>query len=551
MKFIYRKNIIILLSTIFICTSLHGQVKLANNWFFGRGAGLTWDSPQDNITANGVAETGTGNAVLSGLPAQLTGSVMWTVEGCFSLSDSNGDILFYSDGSRIYNKNNVIMLNGDNLAGNYSSAQSGIMIPYPLDPTKYIVVTLIDWFNQNEASNSGNICYSVIDLNGDGGNGEIITGQKNVPLLGATGITAESVTSVQHANGQDYWIVAPGKSEYQNAFPNPSYPVTSTALNVWLVDENGVNATAPAHIYTFPMDSIAIDMGNPNGYLRFSPDGRQFVWATWLGNTKVIYGNFDNRTGEFSNIKAMDNEVNYGVSFSRSGKYLYLSNPYQDNNQNSTRGFRVYDFVELLNASEPNTITPIKSYNFSATERPGGLQLGPDGRLYMSLQTSDTLRFVDNPEDPANLRMYDIPHFFQGRGQLYHYTSHVLTDTTLRQQTGISSFADYLFRLPLSGDYNLCMNTEGTYRMSFVQGIGNNEIINLEWDFGDGNIVNQPITSGIYDITQTHTFTKSGDFRIKVTPQTLGGGIDDAQISTFEVKVTPCLMPVNPNIHWY
>ena len=34
---------------------------------------------------------------------------LYTFEGCESISDENGNLLFYSDGKNVYNRNNNIM----------------------------------------------------------------------------------------------------------------------------------------------------------------------------------------------------------------------------------------------------------------------------------------------------------------------------------------------------------------------------------------------------------------------------------------------------------
>ena len=93
----------------------------ANVWYFGQNAGLDFSS---------------------GSPVAITDGQLSTVEGCSSFADSNGDLLFYSDGITVYNKNHQVMQNGNNLGGNPSSSQSGLIVPKPEDPDTYYLFTV-------------------------------------------------------------------------------------------------------------------------------------------------------------------------------------------------------------------------------------------------------------------------------------------------------------------------------------------------------------------------------------------------------------------------
>jgi hypothetical protein len=63
----------------------HSQNQ-ANNWYFGYHAGLSF---------------------ASGNPVALTDGAINTREGCSTISDANGNLLFYSDGVQAWNKNHV------------------------------------------------------------------------------------------------------------------------------------------------------------------------------------------------------------------------------------------------------------------------------------------------------------------------------------------------------------------------------------------------------------------------------------------------------------
>ena len=70
----------------------------SNIWYFGENAGLNFNS---------------------GIPVALIDGQLVRQEGCASISDNNGDLLFYTDGSLVYNKNHLVMPNGSVLTGDF------------------------------------------------------------------------------------------------------------------------------------------------------------------------------------------------------------------------------------------------------------------------------------------------------------------------------------------------------------------------------------------------------------------------------------------------
>ena len=63
----------------------------ANIWYFGQNAGIDFNS---------------------GSPVALTNGQLVTDEGCATISNSSGQLLFYTDGITVYNRNHSIMVNG-------------------------------------------------------------------------------------------------------------------------------------------------------------------------------------------------------------------------------------------------------------------------------------------------------------------------------------------------------------------------------------------------------------------------------------------------------
>ena len=101
------KHIFILFFFCFYSTFCFSQAE-ASVWYFGENAGPKFH-PDGSVTP-------------------LVDGKLNTLKGCATLSDSNGDLMFYTDGITIYNKNHQVMLNGSDLKGDASSTQSATII---------------------------------------------------------------------------------------------------------------------------------------------------------------------------------------------------------------------------------------------------------------------------------------------------------------------------------------------------------------------------------------------------------------------------------------
>src|SRR6185436_12341018 len=104
-----------------LCAVFAAHAQKENNiWCFGNRAGLDFNS---------------------GSPVVFTGAAISTMEGCSSVADSSGNLLFYTDGRTVWNKNHVAMPNGTSLNGGSSSTQSAIIVKMPGNANIYYIFT--------------------------------------------------------------------------------------------------------------------------------------------------------------------------------------------------------------------------------------------------------------------------------------------------------------------------------------------------------------------------------------------------------------------------
>ncbi len=92
-----------------------------NNWYFGNKAGITFNS---------------------GTPVVLTDGQMLVQRASISVSDSLGNLLFYSDGQRVWNRNHQVMPNGTNLQAGLVQDQSVNVIQKIEDDSSYYIFTM-------------------------------------------------------------------------------------------------------------------------------------------------------------------------------------------------------------------------------------------------------------------------------------------------------------------------------------------------------------------------------------------------------------------------
>ncbi|GAA3574694.1 T9SS type B sorting domain-containing protein [Snuella lapsa] len=340
----------------------------AANWYFGYNAGINFNQAANTVT-------------------KLTDGQLTTNEGCASISDGLGNLLFYTDGSNVWNKNHSLMQNGSGLYGDASSTQSAIIVPKPKDPNIYYIFT-VDSRNQRNVNLGLN--YSIVDITSDGGLGAVTA--KNRPLLEKC---SEKLTAVlKDCVSKSVWVMTFASQDgTENVYDT---------FHAFEVSESGVNATSVK-------STFQTLIGDARGYLKLSPDGSKVACAN-VRDGLFIY-DFDPTSGKLSNdISLTINSGNgssfpYGIEFSPNSQLLYVSSSNDffsqsaaDNNPiNHQSTLTQFDLIA----------TDIQNSQITLEERQlyrGGLQLGPDGKIYRALsityeQGSSYLGVINSPNE--------------------------------------------------------------------------------------------------------------------------------------------------------
>jgi len=431
--------------------------KEANFWYFGANAGITFNS---------------------GSPTALVDGKLFTTEGCASISDSDGNLLFYTNGITIWNKQHIPMPNGSGLLGDFSSTQSGIIVPHPDNNGLFYVFTVDDLGEEN------GLRYSIVDINLNGGLGDV-TSDKNILLHTPS---TEKITAVRHANGNDIWVVA----HKFNTNEFTSYLINSSGLNI-----NPVISS----IGYFP-----ISIYDAIGYLKLSPNGSKL--AIVYGQTEILeIFDFDNSTGIISNPIQISSFTSgnpssrvYGVEFSPNNNLLYVSE--------SEDGIYQFDITNFNQVDIENSKTHIlPDFTPDIKELHQALQLGPDGKIYVAHYDYDFLGVINNPDIKGNGCNYEFDGvYLEGKKSLI----------------GLPPFIQSYFSISNVTYINTCFEDTTEF-------ILNNTVDSVIWDFGDPvSGVNNTSTGS----NPTHVFTAPGTYTVTTTA-TLG-----TETSTITTEVT-------------
>jgi hypothetical protein len=333
---------------LFLLPLISYSQKQGNIWYFADSTGLDFNS---------------GNAT----PIS-TGNIFSThgVEGTATICDSSGNLLFYADGEKVWGRNHLVMPNGNGLMGGVSSTQAVFIVPVPGTDTLFYLFTTDEF--QNNLQNG--LRYSLVDICMHGGYGDVVAGQKNILLLDTV---AEKMAVTDHTNGMDYWLVV--HKYYSDAFY--SYHISSA----------GIVDTVISHVGIFEPNQPN-NVGAAIGQMKISPDGTKLALAFSNTYPEVVeLYDFDHTTGIVSNeISLPTNGGEYGVEFSPDNSKLYVT---------CLNAHSLYQYN--ISSGNPASIVASKTLIYNNSWPMAGMQLGPDGRIYIVDNT-----FMDVINDPNN-----------------------------------------------------------------------------------------------------------------------------------------------------
>jgi len=317
------------MAATFCCCHFFSYAQNRNSvWCFGDSAGIDFGS---------------------GLPVTFQ-SGMDSRGSCVSISDNNGNLLFYAatmykyaisidNSTFVFNSTGSVMQDGDSIVGE-GWYQELVIVPNPANDSVYYL------FSINVTGNNG-LVYSIIDMKQNGGLGAVTA--KNIQLQSFEQV--DCLNAVKHGNGRDWWLIF-----------RKSDALTFSSNNDWysyLITPNGIQ--------NLSVQSVG------------SQNRTGGAHTNWLGLIEVY--DFDRCTGLLNNPVTIEPDLGnppypfiWSCEFSPDESKLYVTT-----NQTTSYLFQ-YD----LNAPNiPGSKDTLWSFNLFPYAI-GGLKLAPDNKIYLS-----------------------------------------------------------------------------------------------------------------------------------------------------------------------
>jgi gliding motility-associated-like protein len=425
-----------------------------------------------------------GGLSVATLPASLSFG-----KGCSSISDKDGNLMFYSDGKNLWDRGSYLL---SSLLDGYSACtQSSLFVPDPAGNKLYYIFTT--HLLKTPGLITKGLNYSVLDM---------AKATDTLPVTRLLDETAEKLTGVKHGNGHDYWVVA---HEWgNNSFV--SYKVTAKGVDSLPV------ISSVGMIYSGNYASR-----NSVGYMKLSTDGSRLALAVF-GAKIVEWFDFDNQTGMVSNARQIvspDSGYPYGIEFSPDGTKLYFSsvlNPTTNSNNN------LYQ-VDLIAGTPPVLLNRLV-YDITA------LQLAVDGKIYGTNYTKSFLSVIENPnraDTACNLK------------------ENGLNVAGSSKMLGLPNFIQSFFDIPAINYDTKCDGDQTGFVLTNASNIDS-----IRWDFGD-------VTTGIANsdtlIRPDHRFSVSGNYQVK-TKEWFNGRSFESSVNVTIHKLPPkSFLPIPDSLY--
>lgn len=442
-------HLLLIVFNIFPAGSLLAQ-RQENVWVFGEQSGLNFNS---------------------GLPVPIQSSVTGsTGEAYASVCNENGELLFYTEGSFIWDKNGNLMPNGSNLTGlipanqgvpvTSSSSQGALIVPYPDQDSLYYVFSVTD---VEMGAQSGRLYYSLVNMRLNNGLGDVVPGMKSIFI---DSMLSESITATV-GDRCNVWLISRSQVFQE--------------LRIYEITAMGLNPT--------PIVSPSPGMGH---YMVVSQNRKQLV----VNGDRLRFYNFDPVTGSASLLITLSSS-GYGICFSSDDTKLYTSTT-SSNNQDVV--MYQYDMSSLDSLSIENSRVTIGQLGTFTSH----IKRAVNGKLYF-LSSWNSMGVINQPNLSGSACGFtpDIVSPLIGTEFSYGFPNVVAViphDTFLTsQQRSAGCFAsqtlvtaldtstgwDYVWNTGMTGP-QLTADTPGTYRVTYHTPPCNYHVDTFQVDFPNG-----------------------------------------------------------------
>jgi gliding motility-associated-like protein len=463
--------------TIRSVTNCPKSERQADIWYFGEHAGIEFLD---------------GNAI----PLNNE-NVMVSYKSSAVISDSTGNLLFFTDGKSVWDRTFNNLPYSPSLEGDLGVTQPCLIIPKPGDANLYYIFTVdvLAYMPDNSYETNG-LKYSIVDMRLNKGNGNG-TNDWNVPLLSPV---SQKLTAVYHQNKKDVWII----THKWNSDEFYAYLLTPQGLGDPVISKSGGVQSGDY-----------LTQNNAWGYMKASPDGSKLALAITGTNTVELY-NFDHVTGTVSNPQtytfAYPGVAPYGIEFSQDSRKVYTT-LLAIGNGAPTFPSRIFQFDLNSGFGSPVALDSVSGIRW------GGIQLATDGRIYVSRTVNvpnrkDSLDVIYNPTRPGTDCNYNL---------LGNAPQSRFSLNGGKSIYGLPDFMQSYFERPIFTHDSVCDGDVSRFEITNKANIDS-----VYWEFGDGATSTQ--------LSPTHLYAQPGNYKVRLTESFNGKHFPDSVMVTIYKK---------------
>ncbi len=351
---------VVFLFVLLVSTSAIAQDKRDYQWFMGK----------DQLVGPGIRafKFDFNNRPFA---PELRGMGLNFAQNNVSICDKDGELLLYSNGCAIANREHEVMMNGDDInageffddfwangscLGGYPGRQDMLILQDPADEEGYYVFHKRLDKRSDGKFRSLSLSYSYVDLALDDGLGAVT--EKNVDFYTIEEFLWSYLTAINHSNGEDWWLINPG---------------LDSEFYVFSIDNEGLNLSSIQDAF-HDFDQINASAG---GEAKFSPDGTRYAYFNHTDG--LLLYDFDRETGELSDVRKIDiplvGEAGFATcEWSSNSEFLYLAT--SDSLWQVEVAFEDLEDGKEFIAAHNGVNDPFSTQFFTST-------LGPDCRIYI------------------------------------------------------------------------------------------------------------------------------------------------------------------------
>lgn len=435
-----------------------------SNWLFGDSCSVSFVS---------------GNPTINDLV--LRKRTQKAFEVAVSMSDSLGNLLFYSDGVNLWDNTHTIVNSSPifgwdisiGTASDYkgSSVYGFTAFKVPRQPGKYGIICI----PPQETGYGTQLPYCKISCAIYDANTHTVSPYQSLthPSIYSPGnnvLLSEDLCVVPHCNGVDYWVMV--RSATSNYLDGNIY--------AFLFNQNGLNPTA-APVISGPFNKPA-----GVGGIKSNPAGDKLICGSGIG--KFLLYNFNPATGVASNevllpVTLPVNSACLSGIFSPNGQYIYLK--YGANSGNFIQQVNVNSLTVIKTLTSPDPNWEPQAFGY--------MEIGPDNNIYYNAANFYYMGQIANPDSPT-LSSIGAPVAFAPTYTMCNTNLSLLNYMEADKPTEVA---------PLMAQNSNCSSYSFSVNPCW-------SIYNASWNFGDGS-------SAASGSVASHTYTTPGVYTVSLT----------------------------------